>query len=160
MMRQILALITVVTVAGCSGARATYVRSTAAANELVWDYDSGLEVSQNGQTVSWGDLPEAVICVPAALRHAETANSASTAQGWLLGTGLAVFVGGTTFSAVQLAEDIDDNLVTSLSVFGGSFLLSMILLGISNGQGAKVMPNRIDAVNVYNDSFAANPACR
>ena len=68
-----------VSLTACGGYQSQYVRQSAPAGELVWRYDSHLQVTRNGQVVAdgddWAELPAVVGCVPRARDWASTARS-------------------------------------------------------------------------------------
>ena len=140
--------------AGCGSHRSTYRRTTAPPDELVWGYDDGLHVRRGGQRIELGDLAPEIECVPTARAHADSADGSAIASNWLLGIGLGTLVGGAAVGSYLLIDDSDANLVSGLGIIGGGLITGLIMVAVAGGQRTSVLPDRLDAVNVYNDRFA------
>lgn len=163
----------------------TYVRETAEPGEIVWAYDTSLIATRDGQPIArpttWGGLTEAVACVDEARTYAEEAESkgtwgqalAYTGAGVMLtspvlglATGIAVGAGvgfGTSALTNEPLFALYSFPIAYVTTLGATFLFLMAGAATSVGGNvlvAQAWPPALDAVNVYNDNFATEPACQ
>jgi hypothetical protein len=145
---------------GC--ATSTYLRTQVAPEELVWSADSGsLGVLQGGREVAgamtWSGLADAVKCVPRAEALARGASSKSITGQVLLWTSVAVLVGAAGSAIAGLVTDQTEvGLIGAGAGLGGG----LVLLGIGAPLAMSGTADGFDAVNIYNDEYAATPSCR
>ena len=160
---------------GCSS-RSAYVRSEADDEELVWAYNSGLRVvdGQNqpvAQAPTWEGLSERVDCVPGARVFAEAAESDGGMGKIISWTGTGVLAAGLGVSLtlgcagllLALGGGPGPLLVGSVVMFGGSLVsigAASLLWAWASHLSRSALPEAMDAVNLYNDSFLEEEGCR
>jgi hypothetical protein len=145
---------------GCA-ASSQYLRADATPHEIVWAFDGGLAARQDGAEIGgdarWGDLPEAVRCVPEAVHYADGARSRATAGHVLEWSGVAMMAGGLGGGlAMGFGQQwSDQGTLTAVGVIGGGLLagLGVWLAGYLDAHASNAQA--IDAVNVYNDALLA-----
>jgi hypothetical protein len=161
--------------AGCSS-RSAYVRSDADDDELVWAYNDGLRVVDGrnqpvAQGPHWEGLADRVSCVPGARVLAEAAEADGGLARTISWTGTGVLAAGL---GVSLTLGFAGVLLALASGPGPLILGSVVLLGgslISIGAASALwawashlsrtaLPEAMDAVNLYNDSFLEEEGCR
>jgi hypothetical protein len=159
----VIALIALVT--GCASYRSSYRRGATSSGELVWGYDNGFQVTQDGKVIAepgnWGGMSGAVRCVPQAQ---EWADSADSRDGWgkfLLWSGVVVMLAGVGVGTALVVDDFDDTdqVITGLGIMGGGLLFGLVTVPTGAVMRAKAEAQAIDAVNLYNDELWAG-RCR
>lgn len=172
---SVAAAVALVAVLGGCGARSSYLRESADAEELVWAYDDGLELTTGtnvpvAEAPGWDGLSGAVGCVDDARAYAEEAESLGSWASIASWTAVGVIAGGAGVTSgllllgvVGLGAGPGPLIVAgalSLLVVGGTAAASVALLVWAADLDARALPAALDAVNVYNDRFAEEPACR
>jgi hypothetical protein len=159
MKRLVLPLCLLATAACSSTSR--YTPQHLPSQALAWHFDDGLEVYKGGQKIAgqntWSGLAEAVACVDAARDEAESAHSKSILAKVFVYSGSAVALAGSAGMIGGVAQsEMNETLVLAGGGAAIGGLLSL-LVGVLFDAGAR--PDALDAVNIYNDEYAATPGC-
>jgi hypothetical protein len=166
MIARIVATCLAVSLTACGGYQSQYVRQSAPAGELVWRYDSHLQVTRNGRVVAeggdWAGLPEVVSCVPRARDWASTATSRHRTGTLLLWAGLIGMLGGLAVGSVVALSDTSstDNLLGGVAIIGGGLVFGLATAPTGAYFRGTADARGIDAVNFYNDQVGSGAACR